>query len=137
MKQFESGAEWRATIPFTNEEIAAAFRQIADEAPRAEESWREDRRQIAAYLEAGGLLTKAMLMPVLSRLVKTCAVCGRKAIYRYGTAGRCSKHRDVVPAWEAEERRRFAARSRDIAERRAMRDDRDLRHGSARQTAIF
>lgn len=91
-------AEWRATVPFTNAEVAQAILDGVAEAVYADDSWREAKRQQAAYLLAGGELHLADLHVALPRLVKRCQVCGRKALYRVGMYGRCSQHRMVKAA---------------------------------------
>jgi hypothetical protein len=91
-------AEWRATIPFTNAEVAQAILDEVAEAVCSQDEWKERQRKVAAYLLAGGDLTPAELHLMLPRLIKRCNVCGRKALYRVKMEGRCSQHRMVRAA---------------------------------------
>ncbi len=94
----EAYAAWRATVPWTDDYMRAKHRRAAD------------------WVRAGHLSSRLLGM-ALPFLVKTCAVCGRKALYRIGNLGRCSKHRDVkdrgLQAHVAETDRRAVASERD------------------------
>ena len=90
---------WRRGIPFTDEEIAA---QLDADAEALEatgdrgDAWLAKSRRWNASQARKGRLTREGLGLALDALVKTCAVCGKKALYRLGTFGRCSAHRHVL-----------------------------------------
>jgi len=87
---------WRQAIPFTDEQIAGALDQLADEEYR--HGRRVELRELARSSRRGyvGRVAVKEAMPLL---VKVCAVCGGKAIYHMGAEGRCSAHRSVLPDW--------------------------------------
>ncbi|OGI76483.1 hypothetical protein A3C67_00040 [Candidatus Nomurabacteria bacterium RIFCSPHIGHO2_02_FULL_42_19] len=86
--------EWRKTIPYTDEDIAVALESFAKEHPS-----RVLQASYKLYAEQvrGGKLMPRHYHVALDVLIKTCALCGRKALYRYGDSGRCSEHRLVMP----------------------------------------
>jgi hypothetical protein len=90
---------WRARIPFTNEEIAAALDRKYHEpcavASYRKSEWldRQHARMIARVL--AGHLTGSIYSAALPYLVQRCSLCGKKALYRIGSLGRCREHRDV------------------------------------------
>jgi hypothetical protein len=94
---------WRATIPWTDDQISAALDAEAEETERANDtrgggSWLSDKlRRAAAHLRSTHRLSSWMLRYAVPRLVKSCGICGKTALYRYGSAGRCREHRKVVP----------------------------------------
>lgn len=116
---FATYEEWRATIPFTNEQIVAAMREHAK--IQMTPYWVERWNGFADHIEKTGRVGKAALGAALPFLVKYCAVCGKKALYRVGCEGRCSGHRFVVQAAVARAR---AERNRvgDADRERAGRD---------------
>lgn len=88
---------WRATIPFTDDAIATCLERLAQsEAPNDYIAARY--RHSAAYVRQGHL-TRQILGQVLADLVAVCSLCGRPALYRYGSHGRCRAHKDEVPAF--------------------------------------
>ena len=86
--------EWRKTIPYTDEDIIAALESFA-------EGHQSEALKVSCelYIQQvrGGKLTPRHYHVALHTLVKTCALCGRKALYRYGDSGRCSEHRLDMP----------------------------------------
>ena len=99
----ERVAAWRAQISFTDVQIAEAIREEAAIYDDTHDGrfLRQRFEKLAAHLLKTGRLSKHMLRIALPRLVKYCALCGKTALYRYGTDGRCSKHRLERPAWMA------------------------------------
>lgn len=101
--------EWRASVPWSNEAIAEAYEAQAAAARANKNEFLERKFQAGAdYLRAGKRLSAKMLNYALPWLVKECTVvedgqpCGRKALYRIGREGRCSRHRDIKTAgWTA------------------------------------
>lgn len=86
---------WRATIKWTDEQIAAALNEYADMMPAKAKYFGDVARLEAAYLLRTGSLSAAVLGKALNLLVRKCDICGRKALYRLGQKGRCSEHRHV------------------------------------------
>lgn len=102
----EAVKAWRDAIPFTDDQIADALLQ-AGQVPVARGSLDYHLRmysRMADWVRSGHLSSKILGL-ALPYLVKTCSAlqdgtpCGRKAIYRIGREGRCSRHRDVKPSW--------------------------------------
>lgn len=88
-------AEWRKTIPFTDEQIAtqleadaALFAKDGNDFMARKYLWRAGRVR-------EGFVCTFDVHRVWSSLIKTCAICGKKALYRAGSSGRCSTHRLV------------------------------------------
>jgi hypothetical protein len=90
---FNSYEDWRNTVPWTNAQIVEAMRAEADVHPS--EFRRVAIRKWADHVETTGRLSAKALGFVLGRLVTVCEFCERKALYRLGNVGRCSKHRDI------------------------------------------
>lgn len=97
--------DWRRNIPWTNEEIALALQESGATEPN--DYMRRKRENAAAYLLRTQRLSSGILGLALPFLVRVCAVCGKKALYRYGSEGRCSAHRDVQPGFFKEKRTRL------------------------------
>jgi hypothetical protein len=130
----ESYARWRATIPYTQEQIAAALLEAAEGLESLSPYVAEGYRRSAAWVTRTGRLYKAVLVKALAHLVKTCDVpdeagkpCGKKALYRAGTSGRCSAHRLVTNEWILARRRRMEEKSIQISDNRKDRDTHALR----------
>lgn len=87
-------ARWRATVPFTDEQIIAALLEHAARCPPGSGEAR-DHAFWADVVKRTGLTAKAYRR-ALPILVKTCAICGKKALYRMGSEGRCSAHRSQL-----------------------------------------
>lgn len=105
---------WRSNIGWTNAEIVAALRAHADEVAALHPGWDTPRgfrmtpialgyaiqaiersRSEADYLERTGRLKGKVFKFILPRLITTCLLCGKKALYRQGDEGRCFEHRYV------------------------------------------
>jgi|SRR5581483_5136499 len=87
---------WRASVPWTNEQIAQAFEQLIANIP----AQYADGYIVRGYQRCidharRGHITSRMLSIVLPLLVTTCALCGKKALYRRGNEGRCTAHKQV------------------------------------------
>lgn len=102
--------EWRASIPFTDEQILSAFAEAAREYGANSVKAGNRFEGFAASLREGRLSSVA-LRSVLPYLVKVCHVCGKKALYRHGVLGACSAHRDTL--------RKVAMRDVSFFDRRA------------------
>lgn len=105
---------WRATIPFTDKEIADCIRAQRDR------YLRDGAEHMAAHMDRWanavekGFVTGKAAAFAATFLVNKCALCGGKALYRWGTEGRCSKHRMDKPAWYREKEARLRARQADF-----------------------
>lgn len=108
---FQSAADWRATIPWTNEEIALALREAGANEPR--DFLRQRHERAAVRLLETGRLCSAVLALALPVLVRVCRMCGKKALYRWGHEGRCSAHRDLRPQYIRERVTRLEDRQSD------------------------
>ena len=85
---------WRSNIPFTDGQIADAI--LEDD--RLNPKRNDHTTQVAEYWAARcreGFVTARSYCRALPHLVRACGICGRKALYRIGSTGRCSRHRDV------------------------------------------
>lgn len=83
---------WRRSIPYTNEEIAEALEELSSQQTSRFLKIRED---CGAAAVRRGRLSSYLYVRALSVLVKKCALCGKKALYRYQNSGRCSVHRHI------------------------------------------
>jgi hypothetical protein len=125
---FES---WRQTIPFSDAAIAGALRGAADETPNP---FLRDRYRRWAGMVDDGHLAGFMLGTVLPRLIVTCALCGKKALYRYGAEGRCRAHKDARPDYALARSRRREARGAMFEAETTERDNTALARESLRRT---
>ncbi len=95
--------KWRAKITHTDGEIAKAFEELAFEQT---DDYLKNRYLHYAKQVRQGYLSGALYQLALSVLVKVCGICGKKALYRYGNIGRCSRHRDIRTKGDLELRAR-------------------------------
>lgn len=92
-------ASWRASIPFTDEDIASA---IDAEAAALLASNRYHGAQTLTYVASRvriGRVSGFAIRVAMDRLVTKCALCSKKALYRIGHEGRCSEHKTIRPGW--------------------------------------
>lgn len=89
-------AIWRASIPWSNDQIACALEARVAESPLGD--YRSLLITVAAQVRDGERFSKKVLNWALPLLVTTCGICGKSALYRMGTMGRCSLHRDAATA---------------------------------------
>lgn len=106
---------WRASVPFTNDQIADAIIESRRAVPNQTEWFLRRSEQLVAYVRAGGLSGKILGM-ALPFLVKVCGVCGKKALYRRGPEGRCSAHKLVPGTFQRQFQQRKEAISGAIDE---------------------
>lgn len=118
---FNSYEEWRATVPWTAKQIADVMRLVVH-ANDTTGYKKEQYRKWADHVEKTGRISSRALGVALPFLITKCELCERKALYRLGNVGRCSKHRDVKSA--AHERQR-AWRDSLWGEKEAEMNDRD------------
>lgn len=86
---------WRATVPWSDAEIAAAFEAEADRCA-SNRGGKVVALRLGQALEArAGRLTRGLVEKAADLLVRVCDVCGAAAVYRSGFSGRCSAHRDI------------------------------------------
>lgn len=118
---FNSYQEWRDTIPWSSKQIADAMRLYV---PVKDHNgfMAEKYRKWADHVESTGRVSSRALGVALPFLVTKCELCERKALYRLGSVGRCSKHRDVKDAGVERQR---AFRNALSAEKQRAWDDRD------------
>lgn len=106
----EGYARWRATVPFTDEQIASALEMVASEWLAAGEPFKAERYQRLAAFTRTGKLLRVALSQALPYLILKCAMCDRKALYRHGSEGRCRLHRavttDYIAGRESRQRKR-------------------------------
>ena len=121
----ESYQAWRATFPWTDEEIACA---CDDAAAEAVTDFMAARCLRAANAARAGFVTGRIIRFVLPRLITVCGVCGGKALYRVGNCGRCLTHRLVRNAHVEARRQRCEARQADREAATRQRDARTLSH---------
>lgn len=129
VRYLRSYQDWRDGIPWTDAEVAIALREAA--AAEGNPYMAGKRLDAAAYLERTGKLSTGMLGLALPFLVKSCNVCGKTALYRYGHEGRCRAHRDVQPKFFQDKRRRQDAKGATVADaeaRRRLQDAKDRFH---------
>jgi hypothetical protein len=104
--------QWRSTVPWTDEQIAAALEQEADSVEVAN-AWLARRYRHHASRVMVGRLSLASLRVAIGRLVTACGICGKKALYITGSEGRCSAHRLIKSHAAAERSARVEARATD------------------------
>lgn len=112
---------YRNRFPYSNEEILEALKVLAEEADAENNAFLANRYRRWQTFE---IFPPFVLRYVLPYLIKTCHVCGEKALYRRGLEGRCRTHRDVSPAWIEEYRQRKEEKSRAIESQRKEQDKR-------------
>ena len=116
--------QWRIRIPYTDAEIADQLARDADAVQR--------NPQYAAKLRSRanrarqGDVSSSDVGRVLDALIRDCAICGKKALYRTGHEGRCSTHRLVQSAAAAHRVARIEAHSTAREHDRKIADHRDL-----------
>ena len=111
---------WRATIPWTddqivNELIECSIRQPVD-------FLKVRLRLDANFIATTGRLSGRILSKVLPGLIKVCEFCQKPALYRYGVRGRCAMHRDRRPGYVAVNEESRVLRSSDRAEGKRLSD---------------
>jgi hypothetical protein len=124
-EQREAGYQrWRATVPWTTEEIVTALREIAG--AESSDFLKHRWNFYANYVERTGKFSAMVLSMALPILIKKCALCGKTALYRLANEGRCREHK-MVPAESAQERRRrIDLGSADISESNKNFDKRQM-----------
>jgi hypothetical protein len=101
---------WRASIPFTDEQIITAL----DESANTIQNDYIRRRAIDAnnYFARTRRLSQYLFALAAPFLIKTCNVCAdtgktRKALYRTVHEGRCSEHRHIKHSYHIERSKRL------------------------------
>ena len=97
MRSLQDWLKFRATFPWTNEQIAEVHERDAAALEQAGSSFMAYRHLAMAHSCRKGRVSKAALFYALGSLIKTCSVCGKKALYRRGQKGFCSQHRTANP----------------------------------------
>jgi hypothetical protein len=113
---------WRASVPWTDDQIACAIEEQASHLPLG--PMRSTMILAAADVRDGERISIKIFSWAVPVLVTTCGICGKPAMYRMGTIGRCSAHRDVPTKGFLHRRRTFDAR-RGYVEH--VRDEHDRR----------
>lgn len=107
---------WRATIPWTDEEIATQIEKNADAIVAANPTHNAYAitvlRQRAARVRLGRVSSRD-ISEVIGSLASEC-FCGKKSLYRWGFEGRCSDHRMVKSEWHIEREKLYLARAESI-----------------------
>lgn len=128
MLSFQSYDEWRASVPFTDDQIAAALEQCAVEQETLGHTFLSARyRRLADRAREGHVYSQSLRL-ALPLLVTHCALCDRKALYRRGTEGRCQIHKSVGTVYDAIRQERVRQRDQffDELDAKKRRADRKL-----------
>lgn len=118
-------AAWRASVPFTNEQIADVLLEEADELREQGNEYLALNREYLAAQAIRNRVSRVALRHALPRLVRWCAVCGKTALYRYGSSGRCRAHRLALDCYFERKLKRLDACSgflEAMAKKRAIAD---------------
>ena len=118
--------EWRASVPYTDEQVAQALEAKASRMTGRLANRGEWCRFNARYLRQTGRLTGDMLYHAGADLAQWCQVCGKPAFYRYGADGRCEAHKTARPTWFVQQQARQVAH-RDGFARFLQEKDQQLR----------
>ena len=110
----DSYNRWRASVPFTDEQIAAKLEADAGLFRRDGNEFMASRLERRASQVRIGRVSKFDVGRVIDTLITSCAICGKKALYRSGSGGRCSTHRLVVDSYAMRRRVRLEARESDF-----------------------
>lgn len=119
----EEFARWRATIPFTDAQILEALEQHRD--THQVKYFRQCIDSTIRSFRKTGHLSKFILRVTVPLLVKWCGICGKVALYRQGTTGRCKVHRMVPVAHREERLARLSTRASEISLEARGRDQRE------------
>lgn len=122
---------WRSTVPWDDETIALALESLAIEV-EAENDFIAKRYRYFASRVRCGFLSKVSLAVALCVLVKTCAICGKKALYRQGNSGRCREHKYIQDQFALIKRKRLEDKGRDIGDEKKIEDRFLLSRGQPR-----
>lgn len=112
-------AIWRGYIPFSDEAIASALESEALDLETSGKDYHAGRLRVRAARVRLGHVSRMDLRYALGRLVTLCGVCGKTALYRYGSQGRCRAHRDEQPDWVIAHRLGIQARQANYAQESA------------------
>ena len=124
--------QWRATVPWTNEEIALALEATA--AVRAHEFTKQYWLTRAAAVRRDRVRNRD-LAEALPFLIRRCAVCGKRALYRSGNSGFCREHKYSKDVY-AEAKRKRMEYGRTIREQEQDARMKSLRSSHARAHRI-
>lgn len=128
--------EWRKTIPFTDEDVALVMDAESQRYGRAENQFMSRKFAAFAARVRRGHLRSLDVAFVLPFLIKRCAICGAKALYRTGVEGRCSEHRLIPSRAAIERRRRLDEASASYSDAVRSYDDWDGRRRALKGTRI-
>jgi hypothetical protein len=134
VRWIRSYQDWRDAVPFTDAEVCAALREAA--AVEVNTFMAQKRLRAAEFLERTGKLSSGMLGLALPFLVRVCdivgpegALCGKPALYRYGSHGRCRAHKALIPE---ESRRAYLQRDQNAGAKNALYRDADREQDARR-----
>lgn len=122
---------WRESVGFSDEQIAAGLEKLAAELPPNAHYMRNKYLDRAKRCREGRV-SAADVATALPTVIEKCNVvehgveCGKKALYRQGSQGRCRAHKHILEAFTKSRLLRFAARSEMIEKMQRERDRRDL-----------
>jgi hypothetical protein len=88
---------WRDSIPFSDEQIAQVLNQEADRFARDGNGFMAARYRRSAQRVTKGRVYGHDVSFALPFLIKSCAICRKKALYRTAQEGRCREHR-LIPS---------------------------------------
>lgn len=95
MKALYSYADWRNTVPWTDEEIIVGLEE--GKATQPNDYMRDKWQWAADHLRRTGRLSRRILGMALPFVVRRCGLCTEPALYRWGNEGRCKRHRFDKP----------------------------------------
>ena len=112
---------YRERFPYSDEEILEALKVLEEDADAEGNAYLANRYR---RWQTFDVFPPFVLRYVLPYLIKTCHVCGEKALYRRGLEGRCRTHRDVSPTWIDEYRARKEQKACAIESQQKVQDKR-------------
>ena len=125
MKVYLTYAAWRRSLPWTDAQLAEACRAEAQAAPNDFLRARYERHATRADQ---GSINRSILRLALPRLIQVCTICGKPALYRWGTEGRCRAHRLLKPSFIHDREQRIEQRDHAYDERERKRRRADSRY---------
>jgi hypothetical protein len=132
----ERYAAWRSSLPWSDEAIAAVLDREGDDYEAAGSSFMARKMRRLAEAARNGRVFSITLRHALPRLVESCEICGKTAMYRYGSAGRCRQHKMDTPTFVTARRARLEAKAsawdRELESQDRLKRKDDMRRAHAR-----
>lgn len=125
---------WRATIPFTDEQILLAIRQQRAALPSDDVRALWDRR--VQHFLTTKRLSAWLFSTLLPYLVTTCGICGKKALYRSHLLGLCRTHRYIKSEAEVKRLRLLQVRHAHLSRERQVREAAEKKRNAHHTTSV-